>query len=113
MKKTKHIELILITAALASCHRPSPSNEWQSGNKVYVRGDSTAPYTRAYHHGSGVGTALLWYYAFRPYGTWYNGAYHRAGYYSGAISEHSNVGFNTGKAGIVRGGFGSGYSVSS
>lgn len=111
MKKTRHIELILITAALASCHRPS--NDWQSGNKVYVRGDSTAPYTRAYHHGGGVGTALLWYYAFRPYGAYYNGMYHRSGYYSGAISEHSNVGGNLGKIGIVRGGFGSGYSVSS
>jgi len=111
MKRTKHIKLILITAALASCHRPS--NEWQSGNKVYVRSDSTAPYTRTHHYGYGVGSALLWYYAFRPYGSYYNGVYRRAGYYSGAISERGNIGGNIGKSGIVRGGFGSGYSVSS
>jgi hypothetical protein len=107
MKKTKHIQLILITAALASCHRPS--NDWQSGNRVYVRGDSTAPYTRTYNYGH----AALWFYAFRPYGSYYNGVYRRAGYYSGAISERGNVGGNAGKMGIVRGGFGSGYSVSS
>jgi hypothetical protein len=76
-----------------------------------VRGDSTAPYTRTYHHGAGA--ALLWFYAFRPYGHYYNGVYRREGYYSGAISERSNVGGNAGKIGIVRGGFGSGYSVSS
>jgi hypothetical protein len=107
MKRTKHIELILITAVLASCHRPS--KEWQSGNRTYVRGDSTAPYTRAYHHGS----ALLWFYAFRPYGSFYNGVYRRAGYYSGAISQSGNIGGNSTKNGIIRGGFGSGYSVSS
>ena len=109
MKKTKHIELILITAALASCHRPS--NEWQNGNKVYVRGDSTAPYSRAYYHHS---SPALWYYAFRPYGNWYNGYYQRAGYYSGAISEASNIGSNGYKSSVIRGGFGRGaFSVSS
>ena len=107
MKKSRHIELILITAVLASCHRPS--NEWSSGNRVYVRSDSTAPYARAYNHGH----AGLWYYAFRPYGNYYQGEYHRVGYYSGAISERSNVGNNFGKSGIVRGGFGHGFSVSS
>lgn len=109
MKRSKHIELILITAALASCHRPN--NEWQSGSKVYVRADSTAPYTRTYHSAAG---ALLWYYAFRPYGNYYNGAYRRAGYYSDAISEHSNIGGNGFKSSVIRGGFGRGaYSVSS
>jgi hypothetical protein len=107
MKKSKHIELILITAALASCHRPS--NQWSSGNRVYVRSDSTAPYTRTYYHGNGG----LWYYAFRPYGNYYLGEYRRAGYYSDAISERSNLGSNFGKSGIVRGGFGRGFSVSS
>jgi hypothetical protein len=109
MKKTKHIELILITAALASCHRPG--NDWQNGNKLYVRGDSTAPYSRAYHYHP---SPVLWYYAFRPYGNWYNGYYQRAGYYSGAISEASNIGSNGYKGSVVRGGFGRGsFSVSS
>jgi hypothetical protein len=109
MKKTKHINLLLITAALASCNRPN--NEWQNGNRTYVRGDSTAPYTRTYHPGVGP---LLWYFAFRPYGNYYNGYYRRAGYYSDAISERSNIGGNSFKGGVIRGGFGGGaYSVSS
>jgi hypothetical protein len=107
MKKSRHIELILITAALASCHRPS--REWSSANRVYVRSDSTAPYTRTYNHGHGG----LWYYAFRPYGNYYFGQYHRVGYYSDAISERGNIGTNFGKSDIVRGGFGRGFSVSS
>ena len=108
MKKSKHIHLVLITAALASCHHPN--REWTNGNRVYVRGDSTAPYTRAYHP---YGTPGIWYYAFRPYGTYYFGSYHRVGYYSDAISENSNIGTSGSKGAIVRGGFGGGYSASS
>ena len=112
MKKTKQISLVLITAALASCHR-SNNQEWVSANgehrRVYIRSDSTAPYTHMFH----PGTALLWYYAFRPYGHFGFSGYRRLGYYSSAISEHSNIGSNSAKGGIVRGGFGSGYSVSS
>lgn len=114
MKKSKHIELILITAVLASCNQPN--NDWDSsGSRTHVRSDSTAPYTRVHHyHGSGIGTALLWYYAFRPYGNYNNGYYQRAGYYSNAIHPSSNIGSNSFKSGVVRGGFGrGGYSVSS
>jgi hypothetical protein len=111
MKKSTHIQLVLITAALASCQQPK--NEWESTNKVHVRGDSTAPYTTVRHH-SGVGNALLWYYAFRPYGQYYNGQYRHAGYYSNAIRPHSNIGSNSFKGSVVRGGFGhSSYSVGS
>jgi hypothetical protein len=108
MKKSKYIELVLITAVLASCNKPN--KDWEgSGGKTYVRSDSTAPYSRARHYGSG-----LWYYAFRPYGNYYNGSYQRAGYYSNAIHENSNVGSNSFKSSVVRGGFGSGaFSVSS
>ena len=110
MKKSKYIELVLITAVLASCNRPN--KDWESANKVYMRSDSTAPYTRAHH--SGVGTALLWYYAFRPYGNYRNGRYERAGYYSGALGERSNIGSNSFKSAVSRGGFGrGGFSVSS
>ncbi|TCJ18652.1 hypothetical protein EPD60_03900 [Flaviaesturariibacter flavus] len=111
MKKTRHIELVLITAALASCHQPK--KDWEgSGNRTYLRSDSTAPYTRAHHGG---GSALLWYYAFRPYGGYLGNSYNRAGYYSSALHESSNIGSNGVKSGIVRGGFGrsGGYSVSS
>lgn len=115
MKKSKAIQLVLITAALASCNKAQKENEWSSGSKTYVRGDSTAQYTRA-HRGSGIAGALLWYYAFRPYGNYNNqtNAYQRAGYYSGAISKAGNVGSNGFKGSISRGGFGrGGYSVGS
>ena len=107
MKRSKNIQLVLITAALASCHRPG--KQWTNGNNVYIRSDSTAPYTRMYHP---VGPGL-WFYAFRPYGSYWLGSYRRVGYYSSAISERSNIGFNGEKGGIVRGGFGHGLSVSS
>ncbi len=113
MKKSKAIQLILITAALASCNQKKKEPEWGDGAKTYVRGDSTAPYTRT-HHGSGLATAALWYYAFRPYGNYRNGNYERAGYYSGAIPSRSNIGSNGFKGRVSRGGFGrGGYSVSS
>ena len=109
MKKSTHIHLVLITATLASCHRPN--KEWTNGNAnpVYIRSDSTAPYTRVQHHT----VPGLWFYAFRPYGFYSFGHYRRLGYYSDAISEHSNIGFNGEKSSIVRGGFGRGFSVSS
>jgi hypothetical protein len=110
MKKSKYIKLVLITGVLASCDQAD--KEWESGNKVYMRSDTTAPYSRA-HHG-GLGAALLWYYAFRPYGNYNNGNYQRAGYYSRGLSERSNIGSNTFKGAVSRGGFGrGGYSVSS
>ena len=113
MKKSKAVKLILITAALASCNQQKKEPEWGGGNKTYVRGDSTAPYARA-HHGNGLATAALWYYAFRPYGNYNNGSYTRAGYYSGAIPGSANIGSNGFKGSVSRGGFGrSGYSVSS
>ena len=109
MKKSKCIELVLITAVLASCHRPN--KDWQSANKVYMRSDSTAPYARAHH---GTGSAILWYYAFRPYGNYSNGHYERAGYYSAGLGERANIGSNAFKGAVARGGFGrGGFSVSS
>ncbi len=110
MKKSKYISLVLITAALASCNKKEKG--WDSEEpKVYMRSDTTANYARSHHHG--IGTALLWYYAFRPYGRYNNGSYTRAGYYSGGIGERANIGSNAGKYGIVRGGFGKGDTVSS
>lgn len=111
MKKSKYISLVLITAALASCDKKE--KEWNADEpKVYMRSDTSANYSRS-HHGMGIGTALLWYYAFRPYGRYNNGIYNRAGYYSGGISERANVGSNANKSGIIRGGFGKGATVSS
>lgn len=113
MKKSKCVELVLITAVLASCNQAKPKPDWDNNNKVHVRSDSTAPYTRV-HHGGGIGNALLWYYAFRPYGNYNNGVYNRAGYYSSAISPMSNIGSNGFKGAVTRGGFGrGGFSVGS
>ena len=110
MKKTKFIQLVLITSALASCHQKAKQKEWQSEQKVYMRSDSSAGYTQSHYH-RGIGN---WYYAFRPYGYYYQGSYNRIGYYSSGISEHSNIGSSAAKSGAVRGGFGSpGASVSS
>ena len=113
MKKSKYIELALITAALASCSEPK--KDWDDNGKVHLRSDTTAPYTTVHHyHGGGIGTALLWYYAFRPYGNYSNGYYQRAGYYSEGIGRFSNIGTNGFKGAVSRGGFGrGGYSVSS
>ena len=113
MKKTQHISLVLITAALASCHKPG-NQDWINANgehrSVYIRSDSTAPYARMSHPAGNP----YWYYAFRPYGSYsYFSGYRRVGYYSSAISERSNIGLSGEKGSIIRGGFGSGYSVSS
>ena len=105
MKKTKTIQLILITATLASCASEKKEPEWGSGNKTYIRGDSTAPYART-HHGSDLATAALWFYAFRPMGRFNNGTYSGSGYYSNAIPRSSNIGSNSIKGNIARGGFG-------
>jgi hypothetical protein len=108
MKKSKAISLVLITAALASCNKDTKKDDWSSnqGGKTYVRGDSTAPYTRTHHFGTG----LLWFYAFRPMFGYSNGVFGRSGFYSGAISERGNFGSNTSKGRSVRGGFGRGGS---
>jgi hypothetical protein len=109
MKKSKFVSLVLITSALAACNKPKPN--WDS-NEVYIRSDSTATYT----HTQGSHLPLfLWYYAFRPYGMFYGNGYHHAGYYSGAVSERSNVGTSAAKSAAIRGGFGSSraFSVSS
>jgi hypothetical protein len=107
MKKSRYIQLVLITSALASCSEPG--EDWNGSRKVYMRSDTTAPYSPAFHPGS----ALLWFYAFRPYGLFNNGQYQRAGYYSGALHPASNTGTNAFKGNIARGGFGRGSTVSS
>jgi hypothetical protein len=114
MKKSKIVNLVLITAALATADKidaqsGGASGDWdkQPEKKVYMRSDTTAQYSRTHHHHSGVGSAILWYYAFRPYGSsyGYNG-YNRTGFYSRGLSSHSNIGSNPTKSVISRGGFG-------
>jgi hypothetical protein len=101
MKKTKQVQLVLITALFASCHHHEP--QWHAGGGTFIRSDSTAPYTRMSHPYSGI---PFLYYAFRPYGVYTPFGYRRVGYYSSALSEEVNIGHSTVKSGIVRGGFG-------
>jgi hypothetical protein len=113
MKKSTCIELVLITAALASCNQSQPKSDWEENSKVHVRSDSTAPYTtRAIIV---VPASVPLYYGTMLSGRMViinNGAYSRAGYYSGAISPLSNIGSNGFKGAVTRGGFGrGGYSV--
>jgi hypothetical protein len=122
MKKSKKITLVLLTAALMACQQEQkPKTGWEKHN-VHMRGDTTAPYARTHHHGSGVGTYMLAYYVFRPYGYYSfggggmygGGRYARSGYYNSNIGQTANVGRNATKSGVIRGGFGrSGMSVSS
>lgn len=100
MKKSKFVTLMLITAALASCHKKE-----EHKGRVYMRSDESAGYSHS---------PILWYYAFRPYGIYDHGVYHRQGFYSSGISESSNLGKSYTKSQTVRGGFGGrGISVSS
>ncbi len=111
-KSSKAVSLILITATLASCAKEAPQQE--IGQRVYMRADESAPYqevSQEYQQGRsqgmGMGTALLWYMAFRPL----MGQTGRAmGYTSPGLSHQSNVGNNLGKdqvaKSVQRGGFG-------
>jgi hypothetical protein len=109
IKKSKTVQLVLITAALAACNQldaqTGASGDWgddKNEKKVYMRSDTTAKYTRTHHGSSG----LLWYYAFRPYGSTGSYGYSRTGYYSRGVHSSSNIGSNPVKATISRGGFG-------
>lgn len=108
MKKSKIVNLVLISAALASVEKVAAQNgasgDWDDKNerKVYMRSDTTAQYTRTHHHSGGG----IWFYAFRPYGSSFSSGYARSGYYSRGLSRHSNIGINPMKSNIVRGGFG-------
>lgn len=109
MKKSNLVTLALITAVLASCHK----SEEERKQHVYMRSDSTAVYTQA-HYPSHSHNTMIWFYAFRPYGHYESGVYHRSGYYSSSISESSNIGRSATKSSVIRGGFGGGhYSVAS
>ncbi len=97
MKKSEYIKLVLVATVISSCSNRNDLPEKQ----VYMRSDSTARYSHVpggFHGG---------YYPFIPYGIYNNNRYARAGYFSSAIHESSNVGSNAFKGTVVRGGFGS------
>lgn len=114
-RSSKAVHLILITSVLASCNKPVQTKEDQAKQQVFMRADSTAPYTNVtqqYHQNrhSGTGNALLWYMAFRHLGG-------GMGYASNGLNPTSVTGTNKAKANTYgktssRGGFGSSASRS-
>lgn len=109
MKKSTSIKLLFVTGILTACSQNTPKeNANPNEKKVYMRSDTTASYTSSH----GLLTGLLLYHAFRPYGS-YNNGYQKAGYYSDAISSKSNVGRNTYKGNVIRGGLGKSGDIAS
>jgi len=123
-RASKVVTLVLISSVLSSCMNREEAPVTNNAQKVYMRADSTAPYTDVTsnysshsggsHHG-GMGSSLLWFMAFRSL----TGG--GMGYASQGLHLQSNVGTNAAKAQAyksqtVRGGFGksaSSRSVSS
>ena len=123
-KASKVVTLVLISSVLSSCMNREEAPVMNNAQMVYMRADSTAPYTDVTsnyssnsggsHHG-GMGSSLLWFMAFRSL----TGG--GMGYASQGLHQQSNVGTNAAKAQAyksqtVRGGFGksaSSRSVSS
>jgi hypothetical protein len=104
MKKSEFIKLVLVATVLSSCNSQNSRPE----KNVYMRSDTTAQYSHVHPglHGS--------YIPFIAYGLLRGNSYSRAGYFSSAINERSNIGSNAFKGNVVRGGFGSSaFKVSS
>lgn len=114
-RASKMVTLVLVSSVLSSCMKKveEPAVVTNNAQKVYMRADSTAPYTdvtanyaqnQSHHGGMGMGTSLLWFMAFRSL----SGG---MGYASPGLHQQSNVGKNTAKASAlksqtIRGGFG-------
>lgn len=107
---TKSIQLVLITSVLASCAQPHVQETGEDRQRVFMRADSTAPYTEVTnnyqngHNGGGMnmGSSLLWFMAFRHMGG-------MMGYANNSLHPQSVAGTNTAKASAFRaqrGGFG-------
>lgn len=112
-KSSKVVQLVLISSVLAACNKPVEQNT--AKQKVYMRADSTAQYTEVTEHynrphSGGMGSALLWYMAFRHLGG-------GMGYANSNLNQKSVVGTNTAKANAyqksTRGGFGKTASTNS
>lgn len=110
MRKTasKSIKLVLITSVLASCAQPRDEQATENKQRVFMRADTTAPYTEVTenyslgHSGGGMGSALLWFMAFRHLGG-------GMGYANNNLHPQSVAGTNAAKAAAhqaQRGGFG-------
>jgi hypothetical protein len=105
-RASQMVTLVLISSVLSSCSKQSEEAPvTNNAQKVYMRADSTAPYTdvtenyaQQNHNGgmSSMGSSLLWFMAFRSL----TGG---MGYASPGLHQQSNVGTNTAKANAVKG----------
>ena len=104
----KNIKLVLITSVLASCAQPNDQSNTEQKQRIFMRADSTASYTEVTNNygqensRGGMGSAFLWFMAFRHLGG-------GLGYANNNIHPQSVAGNNTAKAAAhkaQRGGFG-------
>ncbi len=96
MKKSKIINLLIVSSILTSCTQVPDYVDTADQSKVYMRSDSTAPYTRSHLYRSSGGSGfMMHYFAFRAIRDINNSRnYNR---YSSGISRNSNVGRNSSK----------------
>lgn len=112
MKKSKYIHLALVAAALTSCD----SDNDTLGGRVLMRSDDTAMYQDVTDQlfddddddddRVRSSSFIPMYLAFRSIGYLNGSNYVRSGYYSNGLGEKANLGSNSTKGSIVRGGFG-------
>jgi hypothetical protein len=105
MKKSNIIKLVLVASVAAACGQKKEEKDWEGSTKqkVYMRSDTSASYTRTHRSHGG----FFPFFVFRPYGSSFgNNGFRRTGYYSDALHPSSNVGRNAAKSGVTRGGFG-------
>ncbi len=106
MKKTRVIQLVLLTAALASCNRPLYQQSSRQDPREGDQPDSTnaCPMTPD----NLPPDYYAWYYSFRPYGIYSGDPYWINGYYSFFVYRpRRRAGATGGFFGpIVRAGFG-------
>ncbi|UXD70382.1 hypothetical protein MUK51_03615 [Sphingobacterium faecium] len=114
-KASSTIKLVLITSVLASCGQQPVAPAEEAKQRVFMRADSTAPYTEVtkdyrdqHRTGGGMGSSLLWFMAFRHIGA-------GLGYSNNNLNPSSVSGTNAKKAAAYqakRGGFGNTASSS-
>lgn len=108
-KASSAIKLVLITSVLASCGTAQSPSDDKNKQRVFMRADSTAPYTEVtndyrdqHRTGGGMGSSLLWFMAFRHLGG-------GMGYANNNLNPSSVSGTNAKKSAAYqakRGGFG-------
>ena len=82
MKKTTYIQLVLITAALASCNRYFNQPEPPEYQEVYPQTEATDSTNSCPLAPDNLPPDYYtWYYGFQPYGVYFDDAFYLEGYY--------------------------------